>query len=213
MKATDMAKTRIILASGNEGKVRELSRLFDEPRIELCTMKKHVPDGFEVDETGATFEDNAWLKALEVCELTGAPTLADDSGIEVDALDGRPGVHSARYSGGGDQANNELLLKELLDVPMEKRTARFRCVLTFAAPSENGPKKIAIESGAIEGRIVFSPRGDHGFGYDPLFECFEFPGLTTAEITPDQKNSISHRGLAAAQLLPSLEKWLSDETH
>lgn len=212
MKLSEMKKTPIILASGNEGKVRELVRMFDEERIALSTMKSHVPPGFEVEETGTTFEENAWLKAIQVCEKTGLPAIADDSGIEVDALDGRPGVYSARYAGGaGDVANNALLLKELSGVPTEKRTARFRCVLTFAVPTETGAKKIAIASGAVEGRIVETPRGEAGFGYDPLFECFDFPGQTTAEITSDQKNSISHRGKAAALLLPSLKSWLDDQ--
>jgi XTP/dITP diphosphohydrolase len=200
----------IVLASGNEGKVRELARLFDEPRITLATMKHFVPEGFEVEETGTTFEANAWLKALEVCAETGKPALADDSGIEVDALDGRPGVYSARYAGVGatDQANNDLLLKELEGVPVEERTARFRCVLAFAAPGPDGPRKVAQAGGVIEGRILAGPRGENGFGYDPLFEPVRWPGRTTAEISPTEKNEISHRAEAARGILPSLTTWL-----
>ena len=199
----------VVLASGNQGKLRELNRLFDEPRISVVGMKHLVPVRFEVDETGETFEENAWLKALGVCAETGKPALADDSGIEVDALGGRPGVYSARYAGGaGDEANNALLLKELENVPDEERTGRFRCVLAFAAPGPDGPRKVAVSSGAIEGRILRAPRGSNGFGYDPLFEQFTWPGLTTAEISPEQKNELSHRAKAARVILPSLVAWL-----
>lgn len=202
--------TEIVLASSNEGKVRELTRLLCEPRIRLVSMKDLVSPGFEVEETGSTFEENAWLKALEVCRVTGLPALADDSGIEVDALGGRPGVYSARYAGvgAGDEANNQLLLRELGDTPVERRTARFRCVLAFAAPGIGGPSKVAIEAGVIEGRILFTPRGVNGFGYDPLFEPQRWPGFTTAEISPEQKNEISHRALAVRAMLPSLLRWL-----
>ncbi len=202
--------TEIVLASGNEGKLKELELLFDEPRLRLINMKRLVPAGFEVEETGTTFEENAWLKALEVCRVTGKPALADDSGIEVDALGGRPGVYSARYAGTSatDEDNNRLLLEELAEIPPEKRTARFRCVLAFAAPASEGPEKVAIASGVIEGRILNAPRGDHGFGYDPLFEPLELPGKTTAEIPPEQKNAISHRAQAARAMAPLLKKWL-----
>lgn len=200
----------IVLASTNQGKVRELARLFDEPRIRLVSMSGLVPPDFEVDETGTTFEENAWLKAISVCRVTGRPALADDSGIEVDALGGRPGVYSARYAGvgAGDLANNDLLLRELGDLPPEKRTARFRCVLAFAAPGPGGSTRVASSAGVIEGRILASPRGENGFGYDPLFEPVRWPGRTTAEITPDEKNEISHRAEAARAMLPALTRWL-----
>lgn len=203
--------SEIVLASTNQGKVRELMRLFDEPRIRLVSMSGLVPSGFEVDETGTTFEENAWKKAREVCQVTGRATLADDSGIEVDALGGRPGVYSARYAGAGasDQANNELLLTELGDTPLEKRTARFRCVLAFAIPGRTGPTKRATSAGVIEGRILHAPRGENGFGYDPLFEPLRWPGRTTAEITSEEKNEISHRAEAARALLPALKSWLA----
>lgn len=204
--------TEIVLASSNVGKVRELSRLLCEPRIALVSMKDLVPPGFEVAEDGRTFEENAWKKALEVCEVTGLPALADDSGIEVDALGGRPGVHSARYAGvgAGDDENNRQLLRELDGTPMEGRTARFRCVLAFAAPAGEGARKVALSSGAMEGRILTSARGDNGFGYDPLFEPVRWPGRTTAEITPDEKNEISHRAAAARAMLPWLTRWLEN---
>lgn len=205
-----MIRTEIILASTNEGKVRELLRLFDEPRIVLASMKHHVPEGFEVDETGTTFEENAWLKACEVCRVTNRPALADDSGLEVDALGGRPGVFSARYAGPGatDEANNALLLRELEGVDERARTARFRCVLAFAVPGVEGPERVGCFSGAIEGRINRGPRGENGFGYDPLFEPLDRPGVTTAELVPEEKNRISHRAQAALGILPLLQEWL-----
>lgn len=208
------AQTKIVLASGNPGKVKELARLFAEPRIELVSQKGLVPPGFEVEETGTTFEENAWLKALAVCEQTGLPALADDSGLEVDALGKRPGVYSARYAGVGatDEQNNALLLRELEGTKAEERTARFRCVLALAVPSPEGPRRIASASGAVEGRIIEKARGENGFGYDPLFEQFEWPGLTTAEISPEQKNRISHRGAAAKAILGSLREWLDERT-
>lgn len=206
------AKTRIVLASGNQGKVKELSRLLAEPRIELVSQKGIVPSDFEVEETGVTFEENAWLKALAVCQETGLAALADDSGLEVDALGNRPGVYSARYAGVGatDEQNNALLLRELEGKGTEERTARFRCVLALAVPDEKGPRRVACASGTIEGRIIEKPRGENGFGYDPLFEQFEWPGLTTAELAPEQKNRISHRGAAAEAILGSLREWLDE---
>ncbi len=136
--------------------------------------------------------------------------MADDSGLEVDALHGRPGVRSARYAGpeATDFANNALLVSEMSEVAEALRGARFRCVLALAAPSPSGAIKIAAASGAVEGRIIDQPRGQNGFGYDSLFEQFEWPGLTTAEISPEQKNRISHRARAAAALLGSLREWL-----
>lgn len=207
-----MRTIEIVLASTNEGKVRELTRLFDEPRLRLVSMVGLVPRGFEVEETGSTFEENAWKKACEVCSATGLPALADDSGIEVDALGGRPGVYSARYAGvgAGDEANNRLLLRELGDTPVDLRTARFRCVLALAVPGAQGPQRVAVHAGVIEGRILTAPRGENGFGYDPLFEPVSFPGRTTAEITPDEKNEISHRAEAARALFPSLLRWLDE---
>ncbi len=201
---------RMILASRNPGKAKELLRLFAEPRIELEPMSRHVPDDFEVEETEATFEGNAWLKALALCEKTGLPSLADDSGLEVDALAGRPGVYSARFAGKGatDQDNNALLLEQLKDVPPQERSARFRCVLVFAVPSTSGPRKVGAAHGAVEGTIVTTPRGRHGFGYDPLFEPLETPGTTTAEMPPEQKDRLSHRARAAQKLAPLVSRWI-----
>lgn len=201
-----MARLTIAVASRNPGKARELSSLFAEPRIRLVSLSELVPPDFEVDETESSFEGNAWLKALAVCGATGLVALADDSGLVVDALGGRPGVYSARYAGAGasDQANNELLLRELRGVPRERRGARFRCSLALAAPSSTGPSRVGSADGVIEGRILDAPRGAGGFGYDPLFEPLETPGLTTAEMPPERKNELSHRARAARALLPAL---------
>ncbi len=205
---------RIVLASTNRGKLKEFARLFDDSRIDLVSLADCVEPGFEVEETGSTFEDNAWLKALAVCKRTGLPALSDDSGIEVDALGGRPGVYSARYAGvgAGDQANNELLLRELDAVAPEERTARFVCCLAFAAPQGSAAQKIAVARGTIEGRILRAPRGTGGFGYDPLFEPIEFLGRTTAELNGHEKDQISHRGQAARTMLGLIADWLDAQT-
>lgn len=149
---------------------------------------------FEVPETGETFEDNARLKAEGYCAASGLPTLADDSGIVVDALDGAPGVRSAHYGGSGlsDEGRVELLLRELRGVPDEKRTARFVCVIAIAAPG--APTQLV--RGEVEGRIAHTPRGSNGFGYDPVF-LLPARGLTTAELPSAEKHAVSHRGVAA----------------
>lgn len=201
----------IVLASRNVGKASELMSLIALPGITLSPMGDHVPDSFEVLETEQTFEGNAWLKAEAVCRATGLPALADDSGLEVDALGGRPGVYSARYAGPSatDLANNLLLQRELADVPPENRTARFRCVIALVAPSAAGVVRVGVREGVLEGRILLEPRGTGGFGYDPLFEPLEVPGRTTAEMSRDEKNALSHRGRAARALRPVLEAWLA----
>lgn len=202
--------TRIVLASTNEGKAKELLRFFDLPELELITMRQVLPSSFEVEETGTTFEANAWLKAEAVCAATGLPTLADDSGLEVDALGGRPGVRSARYAGDGatDGENNGRLLEELAKIPPKERTGRFICVLVFAVPGESRPRRLASATGTLEGVLLAAARGNGGFGYDPLFEALERPGWTTAELPPEEKDAISHRGRAARALVPQLRGWL-----
>ncbi len=206
--------TKIVLASGNQGKLREFARLLSELNVTLVSMSDLVPAGFEVEETGITFEDNAWLKALAVCEATGLPALSDDSGIEVDALDGWPGVYSARYAGMGasDQDNNDLLLRELAGVPADQRSGRFVCCLAFAVPGPRGARRVASVRGIIEGHIVEAPRGQRGFGYDPLFEPRDFPGRTTAELTGEEKDAISHRGQAARAMASRIFDWQNSRT-
>lgn len=204
-----MAPLDLILASRNEGKARELERLLATAGVRVRPMSDLLPASFEVEETGATFEDNAWLKASAVCAATSQLTIADDSGLEVDALGGAPGVHSARFAGprATDDENNALLLERLGSTPWPERTARFRCVLVLAAAASAGVVRVASSAGVLEGRVTLSPRGQGGFGYDSVFEPNEFPGLTTAEISMEQKNGISHRGRAAVRLAASLRDW------
>lgn len=202
---------RVVLATGNAGKVLELAALFREPRLELVGLRGLVSDDFAVDETGATFAENAWLKACAACRATGLPALADDSGLEVDALEGRPGVHSARYAGIGasDNENNQKLLRELTLVPPTARSARFRCVLALAVPEPGGPARFAEASGEVEGSILRAPRGSGGFGYDCLFEPVDLRGRSSAELSLEEKNGISHRARAAEKLRPALARLLA----
>lgn len=194
---------RLLLATRNRGKLRELARLFDDlpaaPAL-LCVDDLDEPPD-DVVEDGETFEENALKKAREVARATGLPTLADDSGLEVDALDGAPGVHSARYAGehGDDEANNARLLRELRGVPDAERTARFRCVLAFVDGDHEH-----LCSGACEGRVGHAPRGDGGFGYDPLFVIED--GRTMAELSPADKDERSHRARAARAMIAHLAR-------
>ena len=183
---------RRLIATQNRGKLREIQAELAELDVELACLADLAPLA-EAVESGRTFAENADLKALHYSGLTGLWTLADDSGLEVDALDSRPGVFSARYAGprADDARNNAKLLAELADVPAEKRTAKFRCAMSLAAQG----KIIARSQGTIEGRITFSEQGQNGFGYDPLFYVSE-KGCTAAQMSPEQKNTISHRGQA-----------------
>ncbi len=186
----------LVLASGNPGKVREFQALLGSTwRVRPQSDFGVVP----VEETGATFLANALLKARNAARLTGLPALADDSGLEVDALDGAPGVRSARYAGPGadDAANNARLLAALSEIPEAQRTARYRCVLVFTGgPDDPAP---LIAEGVWEGRILTEARGRGGFGYDPLF-LDPGSGMAAAELAADVKNARSHRGRALAQL-------------
>ncbi|NIA06257.1 MAG: XTP/dITP diphosphatase [Actinobacteria bacterium] len=188
-----MSKLRkILIATQNQGKLREIQSELAGLSAEFACLAD-LPSLAEVEEIHDTFRENADLKALYYADLTGLWTLADDSGLEVDALGGAPGVFSARYGGPDcdDARNNAKLLAELADVPDEKRTARFRCCLSLAADG----KIIARSEGILHGRIAFSPQGHNGFGYDPLFYVPEH-GCTTAQMSPEQKNAVSHRGQA-----------------
>lgn len=195
---------RILLATTNEGKLREYRRLLaDVPDLELETMGAlGVP--VEVIEDRDTFSDNARKKAIEIAAVARMPCLADDSGLEVDALSGRPGVRSARYAGESatDAENNRKLLDALHDVPDAQRTARFRCAI--AVVDVDGCE-LALVEGTCEGRIGREPKGIHGFGYDPLFVPEGFT-QTIAELGPETKNQISHRAKAAAKLVPVLRQ-------
>ena len=192
---------KAVLASGNAGKVREFAQLLAARDIEVVPQTAF---GIATpEETGATFLDNALLKARHAAGATGLAALADDSGIEVDALGGRPGVWSARYAGVGatDADNLALLLHELAGVPEPRRSARYRCVLVFLRhPADPDP---VVANGVWEGRILSAPRGSGGFGYDPIFQP-QGLALSVAELPAQQKNLISHRGQALRALLAAL---------
>lgn len=194
----------IVLATGNAGKLRELTAMLADKDVTVLGLKD-VPDGErigdEIVEDGLTYAENALKKARHVARATGHVAVADDSGLDVDALDGAPGVFSARYAGshGDDKANNVKLLQELANVPDERRTARFRCAMAMVAPTGEE----ALAEGSWEGVILRAEAGDNGFGYDPLFYV-PTHGVSSAQLDPAVKNGLSHRGAALAALL---EKW------
>jgi XTP/dITP diphosphohydrolase len=194
---------RVVFATRNRGKLRELVPLFEELGLglDLVTIDTIAPDA-ELREDALTFEENALAKARQAAAATGLPALADDSGLEADALGGAPGVHSARYAGPGatDAANNAKLLEALRGVPPERRGARYRCVAAFVDPARGLE---LTRAGACEGRLLEAPRGAGGFGYDPLFEL-PGRGLTMAEIHLDEKNRLSHRAAAFRALAAAL---------
>jgi XTP/dITP diphosphohydrolase len=192
----------LLIATGNAGKVKEFAELFSSRELILYSLKD-FPELQPAVEDAPTFAGNALKKAAAASRQTGLPVIADDSGLCVEALDGRPGVLSARYAGegAGDEANNLKLLKELVDVPMEKRQAAFRCAIAFCTPEgEEG-----IFEGELKGLILEKPSGTGGFGYDPLFMVPEY-GKTLAELSIETKNRISHRGRAAEALKEYLVK-------
>ena len=191
----------VLIGSGNRDKAAELSDLLAPLGWEVKSLRDY-PEIPEPEETGATFEENALLKARYYRDHFGIDCIADDSGLEVDALDGAPGVYSARYAGEGCSYadNNEKLLRELSTIPEEQRTARFVCCAAFVP--QMGPEH--TERGVVEGKIPKAARGDNGFGYDPVFVPEE-ETRTFAEMTADEKNAISHRGRAFSQLRAYLE--------
>lgn len=194
---------KIVLASGNAGKVRELNHLLAGFNIEIVPQTQfNIP---EAVEDGLSFVENSIIKARHAAKLTGLPAIADDSGIEVDALNHAPGIYSARYSGEGanDQKNNDKMLRELTGVPEAKRTARYQCVLVFMRDG-NDPMPI-IAQGSLEGRILEAPRGAGGFGYDPIFWLPDH-GCAAAEISLEEKNKISHRAKAMQALVQQLKQ-------
>lgn len=183
---------RLVIASRNEKKKQELLQIIQGLDLEVVTLNE-FPDAPEVEEDGLTFQENAIKKAREIARFTGCLTLADDSGLEVDALGGRPGVFSARFAGepSDDERNNQKLLDMLQGIPAQERTARFRCVIAIASPDG----RVETTEGTCDGRIGFFPRGQGGFGYDPLFIPDGFK-QTFAELSSEVKNRISHRGKA-----------------
>lgn len=190
----------LIIATGNVGKQREIQHMLGND-FEVKTLKD-IPDAPEIIEDGDTFEANAIKKARIICEHTGLPTLADDSGLEVDALDGAPGVYSARYAGENatDEANNQKLLSAITNIPDDQLGAQFHCVMALVQP--NGQTQTT--DGIWRGHLVRQPRGTNGFGYDPLFFVPEH-NCTSAELTPEQKNALSHRGQALRKILPDIQ--------
>jgi XTP/dITP diphosphohydrolase len=193
--------TKIVLASGNRGKIAEISALLAP--LSLDIVPQSAFDFAEAEETGLTFVENAIIKARHAATLTGLPALADDSGLEVDALNGAPGIWSSRFAGpdARDQDNVDKLLTALATVPEAQRSARFQCVIVFM--SHPGDPTPLICQGTWEGRILFERRGDRGFGYDPVFYVPD-QGCAAAELSATTKNRISHRGQALACLLESL---------
>ena len=199
----------ILFATNNQGKVKELKEAFKTAGIELVVKTNaDLENAPYVAETGTTFEANAKLKAHALAEYAQMPTIADDSGLMVDALNGEPGVRSARYAGEAhnDAHNNAKLLAELGGVPEEKRTAKFNTTIVVSMPGHLDQDLVV--SGQCTGRILAGPRGEDGFGYDPLFYVPE-KGKTFAEMTTDEKNEISHRGRAIVALLKELPAWLA----
>lgn len=209
-----MTRHKILVATTNPGKTRELSQMLAElaGQIEWHNLRDY-PDAQEVEEDGVTFAENAAKKALGYAKQTGLWTIADDSGLVVDALNGLPGIFSARFAAEGneklsrheqDLKNNTKILSLLKDIPQDRRTARFVCCMCLADP--NG---ILIQTeGKIEGQIIDTPQGQNGFGYDPLFYVPSL-GKTTAQLDSEHKNSISHRGLAVQHLKPLLKELLA----
>ena len=195
---------KLLLATNNQGKIAEFRYLLDGCGWQLVTPRD-VGVQLDVDETGQTYLENATIKALAFARTSGLTSLADDSGLEVDALDGRPGLFSARYAG-ADLTDGErvaALLEELADVSEDARTARFRCVIAIA--TANG--EVQSAEGTVEGRIAVEPRGENGFGYDPVFELPD-RGVTVAELAASEKHAVSHRGVAARKARKLLENIL-----
>ncbi len=192
---------QVVLASGNKGKIAEIQSILQQHDIEIISQSHFkVP---EVAETGTTFIENAIIKARHASTISGLPAIADDSGLEVDALNGEPGVYSARYAGSpsNDQHNTDKLLAALANTPNGQRSARFHCVMVFMTHA-NDPSPLIVH-GAWEGRIALEKIGDNGFGYDPVFYVPE-QGCTSAQLESEVKNTLSHRAQALKKLMPQI---------
>jgi XTP/dITP diphosphohydrolase len=195
-------KKTIVLASGNPGKLREFAQILESFNYKVVPQSQFdVPD---VPETGLSFVENALIKARNAAQCTGLPAMSDDSGIEVDALSGAPGIYSARFAGvsASDDDNNRLLLEKLKGVSDAQRTARYHCVIVYMQHA-NDPMPL-IYQGSWEGRILYEPRGEYGFGYDPFFYV-PTHDCTSAELSPEVKNQLSHRGQALRALQSELK--------
>lgn len=199
---------KLVLATRNQGKIVEFRRILDAlapGAIELVGVDQ-FPDLVDVEETGTTFEENSLLKARYTCQATGLPAIADDSGLCVDALNGDPGIYSARWAGkhGDDQANLEKVLEQLKDVPDEKRTAYFVCVASLVLP--DGREHVA--EGRFQGHILRAPVGDNGFGYDPIFQPLGL-SISSAQMSADEKDLVSHRGKSLRSIAPHVIQLLA----
>ncbi|HEY6558926.1 MAG TPA: RdgB/HAM1 family non-canonical purine NTP pyrophosphatase [Polyangiaceae bacterium] len=201
----------LVIASSNPGKLAELRKLLLDLPVELVTLNDALGEHHELREDGDTFEANAIQKAKAACQLTQLCALADDSGLEVDALGGRPGVRSARYAHdrATDGENNGQLLRELEEVPDGQRSARFRCTLALVTPWRI--EHAQVTHGTCDGSIARTPRGSGGFGYDPLFAVAELAGRAMAELGEDEKNAISHRARAVQAMRPILIQLLEEQ--
>lgn len=193
--------TQIVLASNNQGKVREIGQILAGLQLEVVPQSTFSIE--DADETGLTFVENAIIKARHASAEAGAPAIADDSGLEVDALNGAPGIYSARFAGKGasDEQNLQKLLRELKDIPEEQRTARFQCLMVYMRHAKD-PTPIICQ-GTWEGLITLAPRGENGFGYDPVF-FVPTHKCTSAQLAPEVKNQLSHRGQALCLLAEAL---------
>ena len=201
--------TKLLVATHNQGKVKEFAEMLADLKIKWLSLDDAgVME--DVEETGSTFRENSILKARAYAAETGLLTLADDSGLEVDALDGAPGVYTARYGGAGLTAvqRYQKLLEAIKDVPEPQRTARFRCVIVLAGPDG---ALLGESEGVCDGQIAFAPAGEGGFGYDPVFYLPQF-GQTMAQLSPAEKHKISHRGRAVQAIVPRLRELLQNDT-
>jgi XTP/dITP diphosphohydrolase len=199
---------KLVLATRNQGKITEFRRILDElapGQIDLIGVDQ-FPDLVDVDETGATFEENSLLKSRYTCLATGLPAIADDSGLCVDFLNGDPGIFSARWAGnhGDDQANLEKVLAQLKDVPDKDRTAHFKCVASLVMP--DGREQVA--EGRFEGHILHAPVGDNGFGYDPIFQPLGL-SISSAQMSAQEKDLVSHRGKSLRSIAPHVIQMLA----
>lgn len=196
----------VLIATKNAGKVKDFETLLNRLGIHVLSLND-LEEDIDVEETGTTFEENAILKAETVAAMLGKVVIADDSGLEIDALQGAPGVYSARFAGPGksDEDNIDKVLVEMGTVPEKERAARFRCVLAIAGPQ----RTTATFSGSCEGQIIHERRGTNGFGYDPIFFVPQ-KGRTMAELSAEEKSELSHRGAALAKLQAKLPEWIAE---
>jgi len=204
MSAASSPDARLVLATTNRGKLAELARILADDHDDVALQSlAEFPEAPDVPETGATFAENALLKARAIAAFSGLPAVADDSGLCVDALNGMPGVLSARWSGrhGDDEANLRLVLAQVSDVPDERRGARFVCAAALVLPGGDE----YVSEGVVTGRLIREPRGSNGFGYDPIFVPDGYH-ITTAEMAPAEKDEISHRGRALRGLAPVIRR-------